>query len=190
MAHLKEKGVGLDGGNANEYEDATSNDNTKKNATWEKFIKKGPKVVAETIANHEFEELKKDATKLQAKKDEIKGKDKIKLDEYGKDGEVDEAGVKKFLYQERTSQAYTQMPIENPAPKDDENKKTSNEEKDAWFSPWHGGWRNYVAWGSTGALVIGAACVAIFWSNISEWWNGPVEEEGKLGEGEEKENEE
>jgi hypothetical protein len=37
-------------------------------------------------------------------------------------------------------------------------------------------------------LVIGVLAV-IFWKNISEWWNGPTEEEGK-GQVEEKSEDE
>jgi hypothetical protein len=127
MAHLQDKGDGLNGGNTDNYKDATSND-TKKDETWKKFIEKGPKVVFETIVNHEFEELKKDATKLQAKKDEIKGKAEIKLDEYGKDGEVDEKGIKKFMYQTKIGQEYTKMPTKIPTPKETPKDKEKKEE--------------------------------------------------------------
>jgi hypothetical protein len=46
-----------------------------------------------------------------------------------------------------------------------------------------------VAWGGVGALVIGGACIAIFWKGISEWWNGPVEESAETIEKNEEDDE-
>jgi hypothetical protein len=120
MAHLKDQGDGFKGENKDSYTDA--GDDAKKDEVWKKFIEKGPKVVFETIVNHEFEDLKKDATKLQTKKDEIKGKDKIDLSKYGGD-DISEDGVKLFMYEEKIGANYSKVEEKkDDAPSDDDKK--------------------------------------------------------------------
>jgi len=166
MAHLKEKGEGFKGGSKTDYTDAT--DDTKKDGIWSKFIKKGPQVVIETVVEHEFEGNKDTKrTEVEGKKDS--NDQPLDKSEYGDGESFTDDGVKKFIYEEKIgkSHKFTSKPQEDDG-KDQEGEKT-------FWDKYIAGWYYTPLW--VPPLIV-AALVVIFWKNISEWWNGPAEEEG------------
>jgi len=187
MAHLLENGDGLDGGNKDDYKDTAGGDDAKKSEAWKKLIGKGPKMVIETIVNHEFEDKKDTEKKEMEEKKDSNGQllDKSKYFNFDAEGK----GIKKYMYEKKIGKVHEFLTKE-------EDKKENNDDK---TTP--EGWKSWFLFGKDnilkptvtyvgGFLVLVGITAAIFWENVSEWWNGPVEEEGKIGEGEEKENEE
>jgi len=181
MAHLLDKGDGLDGGNKDDYKD-TAGDDTKKPEAWKKLIEKGPKVVIETIVNHEFEDKKADEkTAMEAEKDSNEQPlDKSKYSDFK------DAGIKKYMYEKKLGKGHEFLAKDQDQNDNGDTPKTENK---SWFKFGDSNWRPFVTYG-VGALLIIAIASAVFWKNIADWWNGPAEEDGKgQVEGDEKEEE-
>jgi len=170
LAHLVEKGEGFDGGNNTNYKAGTDDE---KKASWESFIKRGPETVIKTIVNHEFEGKKDtEKTEMEEKKD---GNDRP-LDK-GKYSDFDEKGIKKYMYEKKIGKGHEYLT------KEENEDETTDSDKKKWEGEWFtggfsGNWRPWLTYGGGGLLIAGVVA-AIFWKNITNWWNGPAEEDGK-----------
>jgi len=188
----------------------TGTDDEKK-ASWETFIKKGPEKVIKTIVVHEnHADLEKTINKdhpiikdmMETNKsatayDTDPKKNKFKKDLYGnpeKAGESegpDKPKLIQYLFDkkiENIRQASEAWEKEEPTPK---SGNGDTEESHSWWVPSKNNiWRPTVSYGLILLAIIGLAAV-IFWEKISNWWNGPAEEAGEVGEDkkEEEENE-
>jgi len=181
LGHLSEHGDGLEGQNKTDYKISTEDE---KKATWELFIKKGPEVVIKTIVAHEFDRMddtkKKEVTdRMDNKKD---GNDQpLDKSKYGDDEKWTDSGIKKFLYEEKIGKTFEFKAKEER--RDDENGNGKPEV--AWWN-WERASGKILWIGVATVVLIGGLC-AIFWKQISDWWNGPTEEEGIGAEGSDEE---
>jgi len=158
---------------------------------WNEFIKKDPKVVIGAILYFDYEESGDDKIKetkaamKKAKEDKEKETNVEKVEDSW--DETEQKDMTKYLYRtavgkELFDQVKTKTGDE-PSPKNqDETKEPS------WFKFRSDNiWRPLVTYGG-GLILILAVVGAVFWKNIAEWWNGPAEEEGEIGEDEKSED--
>jgi len=177
LAHLSETGEGLKGENKTDYKISTD---AEKKESWEKFIKKGPKVVIKTIVNHEFEKMSsEDKDKKRKEMEDKKSSDDQPLDESkyekDKDGKFTDEAVKKFLYEEKIGKSF-----EFKVKEEKKDEPSENGEKAPWYS-----WKSTtgkILYIGGGTLLFAGVLVTIFWKQISAWWSGPAEEEGQGAE--------
>lgn len=177
--HLK--GKGLDNGDKlNEKDDAEK--------IWKEFLSKEPERVVKTIytcrlEKDDFKNATKNKMKEQVKNKDTDNEEKLTMTEYGateKDGDPDDKGMLKYLWEEAIGDPHKFSKTKDtstPTTPQDENEKSGilKHLGDNWY--WY-----------VGAVVLLIILLGVvFWKQISEWWNGPAEEEGqgKTEEGEE-----
>jgi len=203
IGHLRDKGV----------EGKSKITETDDKKAWKEFLEKNtPTEVIKTIVVHKnddrlkkaidkdnpiIEEMKKDTA---AGYNEDHEKCKFNKERYGnpEDLEGSEKPTKPKLIQYLFDKEIENVKQQNEAWKKKEDTPTDNsDDKDktetSWL-PWKFSKDNWVRplTSCIGILlVIGGIAAAVFWEKISNWWNGPAEGEGELGEDkeEEKENE-
>jgi hypothetical protein len=103
-----------------------------------------------------------------------------------KDGDPDKKGMVKYLWQ--IAKGGSGLEYYKVKENQDDSKNPEEGKNESWFKFGDGNWRPFVTYIGGGAVIIGAG-VAIFWKQISDWWNGPAEEQGE-GKTEENEKEE
>jgi len=196
ISHLNEKGVYNKGGNDSDKRISETGD-----AAWNKFFKDyDAETVIKTVLVHKNDDaLKQDSPSEDKKKELIKNmrenssagynkddpsQNTFSKDDYGDPTEGEESKVTRdqivnYLYDEamgqiKTGSAWGEKKDEK------ENGGTPTPEK-----PW---WKKFgyaAIWVPILLIIIGL--VVFFWKNITEWWNGPAEEEGAGAENKDEE---
>ena len=87
-------------------------------------------------------------------------------------------GIKKYMYEKKIGKGHEYL-----AKKEDENDTPTDSDEKKWEGNWFtggfsGNWRPWLTYIGGGLLIAGVVA-AIFWKNITDWWNGPAEEEGQ-----------
>jgi len=150
---------------------------------WEKFVKEKPKFIIGAIRHYEWEnatgafagKAKKDPTIItemgqannwkSSDEKEVVGDDKWDTD--------NPSHIAEFLYKKAEGKSGKNLcrstkTVGTNGDNEEENEKGVLAHLKA---NWH--------WYGLAILAIITLLVVIFWKNISEWWNGPVEEEGQ-----------
>jgi len=175
---------------------------------WNTFIKKSPKIVIGAILYFDYEESSDDEKKKI--KNEIKEAVKTALGTDGKkelaetyeikDDDKEETIrpiVTKYLYRRemgRTGEDLVKTKLkQEPDKKPDDDSKKPQEVESSWkdWFVFRSGnvLKPMVTYVGILLLVFGVAA-AIFWKSIMNWWNGPAEEVGAMGDEDENKGEE
>jgi len=146
---------------------------------WEKFVKQGPKFIIGTIRHYEWQnklgkfdsDAKKTAveTAIQAANDWTSTDGKKKADAT-KLWDKDKAGhVAKFLYLQEVGKTGEEL-VRNVETVETDTPSPSTEDG----KPFHrlDNWLMWVAYGAPTLIIVSGA---IFWQQIRDWWNGPIE---------------
>jgi len=188
MAHLSEKG--------DVDKDKYDNSTTKKQASWENFLKKGSEKVIKTIVMHENDDIFKDTPDDEEKNKKIKEmredtdagynddpkQNKFDKTRYGdptagKESDVTTEHILNYLYDKKLGKVKQQSTAWETTT-DGGSGDPGKVENKSWFVFGGSNWRPYVTY-IGGFLVIVSVVMFIFWNQISDWWNGPTEEDGK-----------
>lgn len=185
LAHLVDKGHGLTGENKADYKSGTEDE---KKTSWKKLVEKGPKIVIETIVNHEFEDNKdKEQKEMAEKKDGDEQPLKDDVYKKGDDGKFKDEAIKLYMYEKKIGKSHQHNQKGQDTP--DPEKKS---EEMGWAKEWFGFgsvWKSSLAYIGI-ILLVSIVLGAVFWQSITDWWNGPAEEQGAAAEdGEEKDEE-
>jgi len=197
LSHLNERG------DVDKDKDYKVSSDSDKAASWQKLIKKGPEKVIKTIVIHENDDAFKDNPDKNKIKEIMKKmrnsshgwnderkQNKFNWEKYGDPTEGNEDKMERdkllaFLYDEKlnkVSQRSTTWDTDSPS---EETPGVWARFKNHMGANWY--------WYALATVAIIALVFLIFWKQISNWWNGPAEEEGTTAqdkEGEEGENEE
>ncbi|MCE8163469.1 MAG: hypothetical protein I3274_04590 [Candidatus Moeniiplasma glomeromycotorum] len=165
---------------------------------WEDFVKESPAFIIGAIKHFEWEnDTKENKDKITA---EMETMNKWESDDKKKKANPDDdkkwdvkkaAHIAQFLYLKAENKSGEQlvknvMNVEDKPEDDEKDKPEQNggDKKMGWGKEWFGfgnTGKSLLAYGLILVAVVGIGG-AIFWKQIKEWWSGPAEEEGRIGE--------
>ncbi|MCE8167821.1 MAG: hypothetical protein I3273_04400 [Candidatus Moeniiplasma glomeromycotorum] len=165
---------------------------------WETFVKESPAFIIGAIKHFEWEndteENKKKVTDEMEEANKWESTDKKKKADPADDKKWDikkAAHIAQFLYLKAENKSGEQlvknvMNVEDKPEDDEKDKPEQNggDKKMGWGKEWFGfgnTGKSLLAYGLILVAVVGIGG-AIFWKQIKEWWSGPAEEEGRIGE--------
>ena len=155
---------------------------------WDTFIKNKPEHVIGAIKLFtDYESKLPDSTERKAIDAEIdKANNDPKADETDKWDKTDKKHLSEFLYRKAEGKTEEGL-IKKTKTTQSPTPTTNGDGEKKWWD--FGTTTGKVLWIGGGSLLVIGVLAVIFWKNISEWWNGPTEEEGK-GQVEEKSEDE